>query len=213
MAAVGEVLLEPESGWKRYDSFNSNFLYSGTWANAYSSKVYNGGDKYTLEAQAKVSFKFKGTKLRIISDSNYEHSKNIQVIVDGQSDSFSAYSSSYKSILVSYEKSGLTSDIHTVELINLEAGKYFCFNAIDIDETGEIISPISNGKVLLRITMNDSSEREYKVTQTEVDNFIKWINGTGRTGDNCYKFSDIIDESTEYLIFEKIISFKVLELK
>lgn len=75
------------------------------------------------------------------------------------------------------------------------------------------VAPIVDAsKVLLRITMNDSSEREYKITQNEVNNFIKWINGTGRTGDNCYKFDDVIDDSIEYLIFEKMISFKILEL-
>jgi len=71
-------------------------------------------------------------------------------------------------------------------------------------------TPVASSDSLLQITMNDSSEREYKVTQIEVDNFIKWINSTGRTGDNCYKFDDVIDSSTEYLIFEKIISFKVI---
>ena len=50
----------------------------------------------------------------------------------------------------------------------------------DIDENGELKSynpdDTSDGNVLLRITMNDSSEREYKVTQTVADDFIAWCN-------------------------------------
>jgi hypothetical protein len=67
-------------------------------------------------------------------------------------------------------------------------------------------------QALLRITMNDSSEREYKIAQADVDKFTQWINGAGKTGDNCYKFDDVIEGSKEYLIFEKIISFKVIPL-
>jgi hypothetical protein len=50
----------------------------------------------------------------------------------------------------------------------------------DIDENGELkpYNPdaTSDGNVLLCITMNDSSEREYKVTQTVADDFITWCN-------------------------------------
>jgi hypothetical protein len=63
---------------------------------------------------------------------------------------------------------------------------------------------------LLRITMNDSSEREYRLTSTEVDAFINWYSRTVGTGTTCYTFNDTIDKSKEYLAFEKIISFKVI---
>lgn len=65
---------------------------------------------------------------------------------------------------------------------------------------------------LLRITMNDSSEREYRLSSAEIDDFIKWYDRTVGTGNTCYVFDDIIDNSKEYLAFEKIISFKVIPL-
>jgi hypothetical protein len=66
--------------------------------------------------------------------------------------------------------------------------------------------------VLLRITMNDSSEREYRVTDSDVDAFVKWYDRTIGTGNTCYIFNDSVDGSKEYLAFEKIISFKVILL-
>ena len=73
-------------------------------------------------------------------------------------------------------------------------------------------APIEEGNVLLRITMNDSSEREYKVTQTVADDFITWCNRTIGTGNACYVFDKSTQSSKEYLFYEKIISFEVIPL-
>lgn len=65
---------------------------------------------------------------------------------------------------------------------------------------------------LLRITMNDSSEREYRLTTNETDDFIKWFNHHTSTDTMSYAFNDIVDKSKEYLSFEKIISFRVIPI-
>jgi hypothetical protein len=70
-----------------------------------------------------------------------------------------------------------------------------------------------SGHGLLRITMNDSSEREYRLSTGEIESFIKWYDRTVGTGNTCYSFDDIVDLSKEYLSFDKIISFKVIPLK
>jgi hypothetical protein len=69
-------------------------------------------------------------------------------------------------------------------------------------------------KVLLRITMNDSSEREYQATSSEADKFIAWCNRTVDTGTAYYVFDKVVGSQTskEYLFFEKIISFEVFKL-
>jgi hypothetical protein len=41
---------------------------------------------------------------------------------------------------------------------------------------------------LLRITMNDSSEREYQLTDDEINHFIVWCNRTVGTGNTLYVF-------------------------
>jgi len=71
-------------------------------------------------------------------------------------------------------------------------------------------TPMASSKSLLRITMNDSSEREYRLTSTEINSFINWYTRTVGTGTTSYTFNDTIDNSKEYLSFEKIISFKVI---
>ena len=67
-------------------------------------------------------------------------------------------------------------------------------------------------QIFLRITMSDSSEREYKVSVAELDNFIKLFKYTTEAAANFYVFDKDIDSSKEYLFFEKIISFEVMEL-
>lgn len=67
---------------------------------------------------------------------------------------------------------------------------------------------------LLRITMNDSSEREYELTSSEAEAFIAWCNRTVDTGEAYYVFDKTVgsQHSKEYLFFEKIISFEVIEI-
>ncbi|WP_165866114.1 hypothetical protein [Lucifera butyrica] len=68
-------------------------------------------------------------------------------------------------------------------------------------------TPQAASKALLRVTMIDSSEREYRLTSTEINGFINWYTRTIGTGISCYAIKDIVDNSTEYLALEKIISF------
>lgn len=70
---------------------------------------------------------------------------------------------------------------------------------------------------LLRITMADSSEREYELTDDEISQFIAWCNRTVGTGNSLYSFDKTYNigefkNRKEYLMFEKIISFEVMEL-
>lgn len=115
---------------------------------------------------------------------------------------------------LSYEKAGLALQVHTVEIINL-TNDSFGFDAIDIDDTA-ILQPLV-GIALLRITMNDSSEREYELSHDEISKFIEWCDRTVGTGNSLYVFDKTYNVGEfktrkEYLLFEKIISFEVMEL-
>lgn len=73
------------------------------------------------------------------------------------------------------------------------------------------------GHGLLRVTMSDSSEREYELTDDEISQFIAWCNRTVGTGNSLYSFDKTYNvgefkNRKEYLMFEKIISFEVMEL-
>jgi hypothetical protein len=74
-----------------------------------------------------------------------------------------------------------------------------------------------SGHGLLRITMNDSSEREYQLSHDEINKFIEWCDRTVGTGKTLYVFDKTYNvgefkSRKEYLLFEKIISFEVMEL-
>lgn len=72
--------------------------------------------------------------------------------------------------------------------------------------------PVEEGEAVLRITMTDSSEREYKVSKVIANDFAAWCNRTIGTGNSCYIFDKGLQDSKEYLFYEKIISFEVIPL-
>lgn len=78
-----------------------------------------------------------------------------------------------------------------------------------------IETPGENGQGLLRVTMTDSSEREYKLTNGEIDGFINWFNNhtSGDPASYMLNKSTGLRTSKEYLAFDKIISFEVSEIK
>jgi hypothetical protein len=100
---------------------------------------------------------------------------------------------------------------------------YYVVNAVDSNgnesansneaSATPVAAQVPTGQALLRVTMLDSSEREYRLTIAEIEGFISWYTRTIGTGISCYALNDIVDNSKEYLSFEKIISFKVIPLK
>ncbi|MBP2632047.1 MAG: hypothetical protein H6Q70_2675 [Firmicutes bacterium] len=92
---------------------------------------------------------------------------------------------------------------------------YYVVTAVNVDGESNNSNEASakpEGIELLRVTMLDSSEREYRVSTAEIDGFVNWYTRTIGTGSSCYALKDIVDNSKEYLAFEKIISFKVIPL-
>lgn len=283
MATVGQLLLNPEKGWKRINSDQTIFVRTGTWKRWDETQV----------AGSTVSFSFYGTKLRIIGSRVWDATSSADLYIDGEK-VYTINESAAGSTggTLEYENTTLADQLHTAKVINnaISGNGWLYFNAIDVTDViptnltatagdskvtllwdvvdgatsytvkrsttaggpytaiaGDIQgntyvdTNVTNGTTyyyvvtavnangdgsnsnessatpesenLLKITMNDSSEREYKANSSDVDKFMQWINGNGRTGDNCYKFDDVVDGSKEYLIFEKIISFKVLSSK
>ncbi len=71
-------------------------------------------------------------------------------------------------------------------------------------------TPGDNEQSLLRVTMIDSSEREYRLPKSEIEGFVNWYNHHAATDAMSYAINDSVDLSKEYLSFDKIISFKVI---
>jgi hypothetical protein len=210
MATVGEQLLQPESGWKRIDSTSSNITYHGVWSTRDDSQYWNGQISGTAVIGDYATFNFTGTKLRIIGHLCVGGGTDISVFIDNmyKGKINQAFTTSVYQAL-NFEILDLENAEHTVKIVNNANG--LGVDAIDIDENGDI-KPPQGPPTLLRITMSDSSEREYRLMDSEVDSFVKWYDRTVNTGNTCYTFKDSVDSSKEYLAFEKIISFKVVPL-
>lgn len=136
---IGEPLIAPEAGWTRVDGNDEHIQYTGTWSNGTHASYYNGTYMETNVAGSYATLKFNGTKLRIINPIADAYSSISKITIDAVDYTFSSSSvNTYATynILV-FEKTGLTSGIHTVTITNTETGKYTALDAIDID--GQLI--------------------------------------------------------------------------
>ncbi|HDR6820862.1 TPA: hypothetical protein QCV77_004417 [Bacillus thuringiensis] len=146
-AKVGDVLKGPEPGWKRFDDMDSNIKYEGNWvASRNVTDRFNGTIHYKHTSQGTdpiaIEFHFKGTKLRLITLVNSLYDKNLKITIDGVTETFSSYKNAATAAqILTYEKMGLSNSIHTVRI----TGIYANLDAIDIDDTGELI-PIDVAK-------------------------------------------------------------------
>ena len=142
MATVGQQLLQPESGWRRYDDTNSLIKYNGNWTTFNSSNYYNNTIYHTKVMGDNITFLFKGTKVRIIAAKNgiptAMGSSNATIKIDGIEETISFYNPTVLYQLLIYEKIDLEDKIHRIELINNE-NNYIWLDAIDIDDDGELI--------------------------------------------------------------------------
>lgn len=307
MATVGQQLLFPEAGWRRYDDTDSRIVYASESQTDLNGVYYKGSVRYKDANDLFASFRFKGSKLRIIAPIGSVQTDNAVVTIDDVNYTYNAYGTSdnqYQQVLV-YEITGLEYKNHVVTLTNssqdgLARRHVIAIDAIDIDVTGYLLLPISvnltategntqvtlrwdavvgatgynvkrattaggpyttivsnvnstsyvdidvvNGttyyyivtaitadeesdisneasatpveeaEAVLRVTMIDSSEREYQLITTEIDGFINWINNHTSGDPASYLLNKNVGlySSKEYLLFDKIISFEVTELK
>lgn len=138
-ATIGLGLEQPEAGWMRYDDAHPFIKYEGDWLTNSNGILYNNTLHYANKSGAKVHFNFKGTKIRLIGHLYNNRSDKISITIDGISETFSQYGS-LTTMSLDYEKTGLTESIHTVE-IELKGTGVYLIDAIDIDDTGELLDP------------------------------------------------------------------------
>lgn len=142
MATVGDQLLNPESGWKRYDDTNNLIEYKGGWVQSTNTSNYNSTTWYSNINGNKFSFKFYGTKTRFIAPCNNGYDSNITVTIDEIPYIYSQYGSFTSNIfqIVVFEALGLTEGVHEVS-VTVENGLYVSLDAIDIDADGRLLHP------------------------------------------------------------------------
>ncbi|MGN4292231.1 hypothetical protein [Bacillus cereus group sp. MYBK87-2] len=144
-AKVGDVLKEPEPGWKRFDDVPNNDLieYRGEWKLYQHPTQYGESHYYTEQKGASLRVGFSGSSLRLIART-YPGNKpnNTLVIIDGVKETFTENMAEKNRVLV-YEKTGLSEGDHLVEIITPSDEKWVNFNidAFDVKEGHKLFHP------------------------------------------------------------------------
>ncbi|AGX43939.1 Ig-like domain-containing protein [Clostridium saccharobutylicum] len=178
-ATLGQQLTSPEAGWQRIDDTDSRIKYDESYVISQSSTMnYNYTEHNSSVLNNKMSFKFFGTKLRLINRIHPNRSIKVQVKIDGVvNGNNDVYSISDTANTVTFEVMGLESNLHTVEIENLASG-YMVFDALDIDATGYLVNP---NTPISTITLNQSSinlnigdSQQLTATTTPASVGVKW---------------------------------------
>lgn len=154
MATIGEILSQPEIGWKRYDDRHPDIIYEGNnWSLSAPTGFYETTFAFSNSSDAKISFLFVGTKIRIISTIQQSYSEDVRIKIDGIEESYNTYHATLNNpqSLV-YEKTGLENKAHIVEIYRGSGEKRIGLDAIDIDDSGSIRLPINSMILKNKIT-------------------------------------------------------------
>lgn len=144
-ASIGQQLLQPEEGWKRYENTDPHFKYIGSWElfNQPNGYRLSGGNGHMTSTDTvdKVTFKAKTTKIRFIgwaSKTDPIISEKTKITIDGIPYYFTNKIGSPNGAMLLFEKVGLDNIEHTIEIAN-DSGKYYLLDAIDIDSDGSLL--------------------------------------------------------------------------
>lgn len=194
MATIGQQLLTPEAGWKRYDDRDTNISYVGTWTPSAVTGYYNNTNMDSNSTSSYYEFWFKGTKLRIIDGLASNRSADVKVTIDGVTESYSAYATATTRGVLVYEKTGLTNGFHKVVVKN-NTSNYMTLDAIDIDEDG-IFRPSYNKFLIL----SNEDSNAIAVVNPTVENLVPIM--TSNTAPSGVASSSV-NGTTEYRIFNR----------
>lgn len=183
MATVGQPLLQPESGWKRYDDKSGAFKYSGN----------PGSDASThyVGTKLKIEFYFTGTKIRWIGAIGSSSCNIATVIIDGvEVGSFSQIGTNYTVGIMQFENLTLSDGLHKVTVVNdATNGGSLVLDAIDIDSTGRLFHP----------------DEVTSITELEVGKRIR-CNYVSNTAGMAGEFKNIGDETSDFISISSVPS-------
>ncbi|QUH30771.1 fibronectin type III domain-containing protein [Vallitalea guaymasensis] len=224
-ATVGNQLTKPEAGWKRIEQSDNYIVFKGdNWTLNYPAPTKSGGTTTFIKEgvssedilEASVSFAFKGSKLRIISDSYYQRSKEIGVKIDGQLvttyQEYISGDSLLEQALVC-EITGLEFDYHSVEIYSIDGVRYG-LDSIDIDENGILLDPTllespsnliaspSNEHVKLTWNATDKAE-SYTILKSTTSSSIDTVIASNVT-DTTYIDNDVEPGVTYYYVVRAV---------
>ncbi len=236
-ATIGQQLVQPEDGWKRYGADTNNlFKYGNTWDHLTDEKAkipYSGSKQGT---PGDLSFNFKGTGLRLLTSVNNTYSSKVAVSIDGNVEYFKPRNESvtdYNYNVLVYEKTGLKAGVHEVKIWVVEkspnpAGNEYRLYSIDVmgELTAEVPTeeppvteePPAAERAILVVTMTTGLEKEFDLSMTEVNSFIDWYEskqaGVGKASYAIDKHDNNkgpFKSRKDYVLFDRILTFEVSE--
>ncbi|WP_145052444.1 DUF1565 domain-containing protein [Paenibacillus xylanexedens] len=144
---TGRSLTAAEAGWLRVDSAAAKIRYSEGWY-IYTETGHYGGSLYATLAdtggKAKCTFKFYGTKLRILANCFTSRHTNNKVNIDGKEYTYSEYrTASVRQALV-FEITDLAEGPHEVTITAGTDKSGMTLDAFDFDSTGYLIGAVGD---------------------------------------------------------------------
>ncbi|MGG3838560.1 hypothetical protein ABEV00_16260 [Paenibacillus thiaminolyticus] len=209
MAKVGDVLKQPETGWKRYDDSDGAIKYIGDWPKVNGAGYYKGSLAYSPPNSSwKVVFTFHGTKIRIIAGPYTDRATNHRITIDGETEIYSERIPPAEQALV-YEKTGLSQGTHFVE-IEVGTDGSMTIDAIDIDDNGWLIKEQkfliqANNKKLYTI-VDGSGYKE--IVRSDNRDKISIINEHFSNPENAFDKNVSTSADTAYITPLKKIGFR-----
>ena len=224
-ATVGDQLLQPEDGWRRYDDNDGNISYIGEgWY--YGSNIdAQSGMLHASIGPGEAKFNFTGSKIRIISNIQENFSDKIKITIDNNI--VDTYQQNIKAksegMILLYENTSLKNGTHSVKISKEDDGKYIEIDTLDIDGEllpyEEIEEPENPDKpeeddsdktgAILIINLVDGETKVYDVTTSEAKKFIDWYDKHDK---ETYRFDKDVDQKisvNEYVVHDKITMFEV----
>ncbi|AIY80889.1 Ig domain-containing protein [Clostridium botulinum] len=182
-ATVGEQLLQPEDGWKRYDDTNENIIYSGNgWNNStfFTDGRFGQTTKVLMNPnnETTIKFKFKGSKLRTYGagySTMYSH--NI-ISIDGIKHNMANWSDISNNVIgCSFEIRDLQYKDHIVT-IEYGGSERIYLDSIDIDDTGYLVDPNSSASSISldksSLSLKEGSSDKLTATTTPAAVDVTW---------------------------------------
>jgi hypothetical protein len=195
-ATRGVRLEHPEKGWKRYDDINNKILLINPSNNAIDSRTVNSTYEYYKNTRTFILgdqsflFKFKGTKIRILSHPSNSRSKQVSIKIDNKVETTLDLTENPSSVgcILQYQKDGLDDTYHYVE-IKCDDLLEFCLDAVDINNTGYLVDPreIVLDSTSMNLTVGETQELVATTTPSAVgvtwkssDPSIATVDSTGK---------------------------------
>ena len=189
-AKIGNQLLNPEKGWKRYNDTNTSINYNsvfGIYSNDSRGYLndFHGMSIYN-DKIGEIKFNFTGTMLRLViyAENNSDYDTKAKITIDGQTETFSTLNNTSQKCTLVYEKLGLSNTEHSVVINNSATGRAIIFDATDIDENGSLkpynANPVQEVKAT-SITLNPTSLDMLVGDQSSITATVLPENATNKT--------------------------------